>query len=160
MPHHARSRPLRGCPGGRGLVCYANDPDNRERKNNGAAQPLNINIWQVGNETSYGNATFTKDESIAHTIESAKAMKGRDRSIQLIGWGDGVRGADLWAGDLVKRAGGYIDHVAIHMGMGARRQDTVLRGLRYEGARACMAGIAGALEGCRGPREPVGRHDC
>jgi len=142
------------------LVCYANDPDNRERKNNGAAQPLNINIWQIGNETSYGNATFTKDESIAHTIESAKAMKGRDRSIQLIGWGDGVRGADLWAGDLVKRAGGYIDHVAIHMGMGARRQDTELRGLRYEGARACMAGIAGALEGCRGPREPVGRHHC
>jgi hypothetical protein len=43
-----------------------------------------------------------------------------------------ARGADLWAGDLVKPAGEYIDYVAIHMGMGARRQDTVLRELSYE----------------------------
>jgi hypothetical protein len=33
---------------------------------------------------------------------------------------------------LVKRGGEYIDYVAIHMGMGARRQDTVLRELSYE----------------------------
>src|SRR5947207_11538011 len=41
---------------------YANDPDNRERKSNGSADPLSIKLWQLGNETSYGNATFTKDE--------------------------------------------------------------------------------------------------
>ena len=113
-------------------VSYANDPGNRERQRNGAQQPLGIKIWQIGNETSYGNTTFGKDESIARTIEFAKAMKGRDRSIQLIGWGDRGRGSDLWAGDLLKRAGEYVDYVAIHMGMGPTRPETVLRGLRYE----------------------------
>ena len=113
-------------------VSYANDPDNRERKSNGAAPPLGIKLWQIGNETSYGNATFTKEESIAHTIEFAKAMKGRDPSIQLIGWGDRGRGSDLWARDLLQAAGKQIDYVAIHMGMSPTRPDTVLRGLRYE----------------------------
>jgi len=116
-------------------VSYANDPDNRERKTNGAAEPLNIKLWQIGNETSYGTATFSKDDSIAHTIEFGKAMKERDRSIQLIGWGDRGRGpgAQLWAGDLVKQAGEYLDLVAIHMmGQSPKRPDTVLKGLRYE----------------------------
>ena len=35
-------------------VSYANDPENRERKANGAAEPLGLKIWQLGNETSYG----------------------------------------------------------------------------------------------------------
>ena len=114
-------------------VSYANDPDNKERKANGAPNPLNIKLWQIGNETSYGNATFSKAESIDHTIEFAKAMKERDRSIQLIGWGDRRRGSELWAGDLLKRAGEYLDLVAIHMmGQSPKRPDTVLTGLRYE----------------------------
>ena len=114
-------------------VSYANDPDNRQRKANGAAEPLNIKLWQIGNETSYGMATFAKDDSIAHTIEFAKAMKERDRSIQLIGWGDRRRGSGLWAGDLLKQAGEYLDLVAIHMmGQSPKRPDTVLKGLRYE----------------------------
>lgn len=116
-------------------VSYANDPDNRERKANGAADPLNIKLWQIGNETSYGTATFSKEDSIAHTIEFAKAMKERDPSVQLIGWGDRGRGAGatLWAGDLLKQAGEYLDLVAIHMmGQSPKRPDTVLKGLRYE----------------------------
>src|SRR6185437_16129630 len=48
-------------------VSYANDPDHRERKANGAAEPLNLKLWQLGNETSYGNVTFSKDEAIAAT---------------------------------------------------------------------------------------------
>lgn len=93
-----------------------------------------LKLWQIGNETSYGNATFTKDESIAHTIEFAKAMKQRNPSLHLIGWGD--RGREgLWATDLLKRAGEYIDSVAIHMmGQSPKRADTVLKGLRYESA--------------------------
>jgi len=114
-------------------VSYANDPDNRERRAHGAADPYNIKLWQIGNETSYGNTTFTKDDSIAHTIEFARAMKERDRSIQLIGWGDRGRGGELWAPDLVKRAGEHLDMVAIHMmGQRPRRQDTVLRGNLYQ----------------------------
>lgn len=114
-------------------VSYANDPDHRERKSHGAVQPYNIKLWQLGNETSYGNATFTKDESIAHTIEFARAMKERDPSIQLIGWGDCGRGSDLWAPDLIKRAGEHLDYVAIHMmGQSPKRPDTVLKGNRYQ----------------------------
>jgi hypothetical protein len=114
-------------------VSYANDPDHRERRANGAASPLNLKLWQIGNETSYGNVTFSKDEAIAHTIEFGRAMKQRDPSIALIGWGDRGRGGEYWATDMQKRAGEYLSYIAIHMmGQSPRRPDTVLRGLRYE----------------------------
>jgi alpha-N-arabinofuranosidase len=114
-------------------VSYANDPGNRERKANGAAEPLNLKLWQIGNETSYSSATFTKEESIARTIEFASAMKERDPSIRLIGWGDRGRGGDLWAPSLLKQASESIDYVAIHMmGQSPKRPDTVLKGLRYQ----------------------------
>ncbi len=113
-------------------VSYANDPDNRERKANGAAAPLNLKLWQIGNETSYGSATFAKEEAIARTIEFARAMKGRDPSIRLIGWGDHGRDGALWAPALLRQAGESIDYVAIHMmGQSPKRPDTVLKGLRY-----------------------------
>jgi alpha-L-arabinofuranosidase len=113
-------------------VSYANDPDNKERKENGVADPYNLKLWQLGNETSYGNRTFTLDQSIAATIDFARAMRQRDPSIKLIGWGD--RGANsLWAPELLKRAGEHIDMVAMHMmGQSPRRPDTVLKGLRYQ----------------------------
>ena len=59
-------------------------------------------------------------------------MKARDRSIRLIGWGD--RGREgFWAPDMLKRAGEYLDYIAIHMmGQSPRRPDTVLKGLRYQ----------------------------
>ena len=102
-------------------VSYANQRPGRK-----------IRLWQLGNETSYGDRTFSRDQSIQHTIEFAKAMRARDGSIQLIGWGDHGRDG-LWAGELVKRAGEYIDYVAIHMmGQRPRRPDTVLKGLRYQ----------------------------
>jgi alpha-L-arabinofuranosidase len=114
-------------------VSYANDPDNKERRQNGAAQPYNLKIWQLGNETSYGNRTFTMEQSIAATIEFAKAMRERDRSLKLIGWGDRGAGNVLWAHELLKRAGDRIDMVAMHMmGQSPRRPDTVLKGLRYQ----------------------------
>ena len=113
-------------------VSYANDPDNKERKQNGAAQPYNLKLWQLGNETSYGNRCFTRDEAIATTIEFARAMRQRDPSIKLIGWGD--RDANgLWAPEMLKRAGEHLDLVAIHMmGQTPKRPDTVLKGLRYQ----------------------------
>jgi alpha-L-arabinofuranosidase len=116
-------------------VSYANDPDNRERKQNGAADPLNIKLWQLGNETSYGEECFTKKQAIKHTVEFAKAMKQRDPSIQLVGWGDRGPGPkdSYWAGDLLQEAGDYLDYVAMHMmGLHPRRPDTVLKGWRYQ----------------------------
>ena len=109
-------------------VSYTNDPDNAERKRNGAADPFNLKYWQIGNESSYGNAVFKKDEAIAATIEFAKAMRQRDRNLKLIGWGDSG-----WAGDLVDRAGEHIDYVAVHMmGQTPVRKETLLRGNRYQ----------------------------
>jgi len=115
-------------------VSYANDPDNTERRANGESAPYHIKIWQLGNETSYGNGGFTKDQSIEHTVEFAKAMKQRDPSIRLIGWGDlGKPAEPLWAADLLDRAGDYLDYVAIHMmQQHPRRPDSVLNSLRYQ----------------------------
>ena len=114
-------------------VSYVNDPDNAERRGNGSAQPLNVKLWQLGNETSYGTATFSKDQSIAHTIEFGRAMKARDNSIRLIGWGDRGHGEGLWAKDLIERAGEYLDFVAIHMmGQSPRRPNSALKGLVYQ----------------------------
>lgn len=119
-------------------VSYANDPDNRERQSHGRAEPYGIKLWQLGNETSYGEQGFPKEEAIRHTIEFARAMKQRDPSIQLIGWGDRgskTKGADLWAGEMLKRAGEHLSLIAVHMmGMGPRRKDTVLTGLKYQRA--------------------------
>lgn len=111
-------------------VSYTNDPDHAERKANGHAEPFNLKYWQLGNETSYGNAVFKKDDAIAATIEFAKAMRKRDQSLKLIGWGD-----DGWAGDLVERAGEHINYVAIHMmNQQPARKDTLLRGFKYQAA--------------------------
>lgn len=116
-------------------VSYANDPDHPERRAHGSPEPFNLKIWQLGNETSYGNVTFSREEAIATTIEFARAMKQRDPSLRLIGWGDRGRGnnRELWAGELLKRAGEHLDMVAIHMmGQSPKRPDTVLKSMRYQ----------------------------
>lgn len=117
-----------------GWVSYCNDPDDRLRREHGVADPYGVKLWQLGNETSYGPGGFGRDEAIAHTIEFARAMRGRDPSIRLIGWGD--RGADdpaLWAGPMVERAGDLLDMVAIHMMQQLpHRPDTLLYGNRYQ----------------------------
>ena len=92
-----------------------------------------LKLWQIGNETSYGTACFTREQAIAHTIEFAKAMRQVDSSIKLIGWGDRGRDGKLWATEMEKQAGDVIDFVAVHMmGQNPKRPDTVLKGLRYE----------------------------
>jgi alpha-N-arabinofuranosidase len=109
-------------------VSYCNDPDHAERKSHGHAAPWNVKLWQLGNETSYGRGGFTKDQSIAKTIEFAKAMRARDSKVELLAWGD-----DGWAGDLVERAGEHIQMVAVHMMQQTPlRPDSVLLGFAYQ----------------------------
>ena len=114
-------------------------------------QNLNLKLWQIGNETSYGTVCFTKEEAIAHTIEFARAMKQRDPSIQLIGWGDRGRDGKLWAPDMERQAGEHLDFLAIHMmGQSPKRPDTVLKGLLYQKdparAREELSELADAVE--------------
>lgn len=111
-------------------VSYCNDPDDALRHAHGHAQPYEVRLWQVGNETSYGDATFPRDRAIGATVAFARAMRARDATIRIIGWGDSG-----WAGDLVRRAGEDIDWVAVHM-MQQRpvRKDSVLDSLAYQRA--------------------------
>lgn len=115
-----------------GWVSYANDPSDKLRRSHGSAQPFNIRLWQLGNETSYGSECFTRDDAIRHTIEFARAMRARDPNIKLIAWGDRDRNG-YWAPAMVQQAGEHIDLVAFHMmGQSPQRKDSILRGLQYQ----------------------------
>jgi alpha-L-arabinofuranosidase len=111
-------------------VSYCNDPDHAERKSNGHAEPYNVKLWQLGNETNYGPGGFKKDEAIAATMEFAKAMRERDPKLELIAWGD-----NGWAADMADRCGDAINFVAFHMmNQQPIRKDTVLNGPEYQAA--------------------------
>lgn len=117
------------------LVSYCNDPANKERAANGRKAPWAIHTWQIGNETSYPKAgeRFTAAESARHYKLFAQAMKTRDSSIQLIGWGDMERDTGhWWANELISEAGDLVDMVAIHM-MHQRPDDdkSILHGRGY-----------------------------
>jgi hypothetical protein len=116
-------------------VSYCNDPDDRERRRHGETAPHGVRLWQIGNETSYDEGGFTKQEAIAQTVDFARAMRARDPSIQLIGWGDRGRGRDspLWATDMLRQAGEHLNYIAIHMMQQLpTRPDTLLHGTRYQ----------------------------
>lgn len=120
-------------------VSYCNDPSDSLRKSHGQAAPYEVKLWQLGNETSYGKGQFTVEEAAEQTVLFAKAMRERDRSLQLIAWGDrdgrGLGKPFLWAPEMIKRAGGHVDMVAMHMmGQRPKRKDTVLRGNEYQKA--------------------------
>lgn len=116
-------------------VSYCNDPDNAERRRHGPAAPHGVRLWQIGNETSYDESGFAKQEAIAQTVAFARAMRARDPSIRLIGWGDRARAAasPLWATDMLRQAGEHLDYIAIHMMQQLPiRPDTLLHGTRYQ----------------------------
>lgn len=115
-------------------VSYANDPDDSERRADGIEEPLDIPLWQLGNESSYGDEGFDRDELIRHTIEFAEKMRERDPSIDLIGWGDNdLQEGEFWAPTVLERAGEHLDLVAMHMmGMEPVRENTVLDGFEYQ----------------------------
>ncbi|MBZ0291387.1 MAG: alpha-L-arabinofuranosidase [Anaerolineae bacterium] len=117
------------------LVSYCNDPDHAERHANGQAQPWGVKLWQLGNETSYPKAgeRFSSAENVQQYLAFARAMRARDASIKLIGWGDHENGSDQWwATDLLAEAGDEVDYVAAHMmHQHPRRKDTILTSRDY-----------------------------
>ncbi len=90
-------------------VDYCNNPSNKERVSHGFKDPLRIGHWQIGNETSYRPDGFDNATAARKTVEFAKAMRGADPSIKLIGWGDSG-----WAKQMIETAGDHLDYIAFH----------------------------------------------
>ena len=126
-------------------VSYANDPDSRERIAHGQKEPYNIRLWQLGNESSYlYEDGFPLKEAVAHARDFARAMKERDPSIEIIGWGD-VRNPEklrpdtpkddpdiqFWAPEMLQGAGEFMDHIAMHMMGIYPKDDDILTGFEY-----------------------------
>ncbi|TWT29345.1 Intracellular exo-alpha-(1-_5)-L-arabinofuranosidase [Posidoniimonas corsicana] len=125
---HAQGRPRSGdAQEAADWVSYCNDPDNGERKRHGHQQPLTIKHWQIGNETSYDRNGFDLETTARKTVEFARAMRERDPSISIIGWGDSG-----WAPRMAAVAGEQIDMLAFHQMFDPdNRREPVLRGERY-----------------------------
>ncbi|MBN1421765.1 MAG: alpha-L-arabinofuranosidase [Planctomycetes bacterium] len=111
-------------------VAYANDPADPLRRGHGAADPLRIRFWQIGNETSYEPKAFdgAGGETVARkTLAFAKAMRAVDPEISLIAWGEGG-----WVDPMLEIAGGEIRYLAFHhMFNPDRSAGSPLRGIEY-----------------------------
>lgn len=90
-------------------VDYCNNPKNALRLEHGITDPLRVNIWQIGNETSYSNRRFDRDTAVRKTVEFANAMRKSDPTIKLIAWGEGG-----FAEKMINDAGDKIDYIAFH----------------------------------------------
>jgi len=90
-------------------VDYCNNPRNALRRRNGARQPLDVRLWQIGNETSYDKTGFDCATAAKRTVAFAKAMRKADPTIHLIGWGDSG-----WAPRMLEVAGEHLQYVAFH----------------------------------------------
>lgn len=107
-------------------VAYCNDPDNAERKRNGAPQPFDLKLWQLGNETSYSADNFDVEAAARRTVAFAQAMRKADPTIELIAWGDSG-----WAPRMIEVAGDHIQYVAFHHHFGSGLPNSPLRGNEY-----------------------------
>ncbi len=107
-------------------VDYCNNPDNAERKRNGAAEPLKLRLWQIGNETSYDAHGFDVETAAQRTVAFAKAMRAKDPGIELIGWGDSD-----WARRMLAVAGEHLQYLAFHCHFHPESDRSPLRGTEY-----------------------------
>lgn len=113
-------------------VSYCNDPDNALRISHGVREPYGVKYWQVGNETSYttiGQLGFSAEECYETTARFAEAMRRRDDSIKLIGWGDRNKLKEEWAPRMSEVDG--IDLLAFHHHFGSGLPDSPLVGTDY-----------------------------
>jgi alpha-L-arabinofuranosidase len=109
-------------------VEYCNNPNSKERLNNGLKEPYNIRLWQLGNETSYDRNGYDCETAAKRTVAFAKAMRSRDPGIKLIGWGDSG-----WARRMLDIAGEHLQYIAFHHMFNPDRgvPDSPLRGIEY-----------------------------
>ena len=102
-------------------VDYCNNPRNAHRRRNGAAAPLRVPLWQIGNETSYDKNGFDCETAARKTARFARAMRRADPGIKLIAWADSG-----WAPRMVEVAGEHLDYLAFHSGYHSALPDSPL----------------------------------
>ncbi|HOS42755.1 MAG TPA: alpha-L-arabinofuranosidase C-terminal domain-containing protein [Armatimonadota bacterium] len=90
-------------------VAYCNQPGHAARIAHGAAAPLGLKLWQIGNETSYDRDGYDCDTAARRTVAFARAMRAADPELTLIAWGDSG-----WARRMLEIAGAHIDMLAFH----------------------------------------------
>jgi len=90
-------------------VRYCNATDSAQRREHGRAEPYHVQLWQIGNETSYDRNGFDCETAAKRTVDFARAMRKEDPSIQLIGWGDSG-----WAKRMLEIAGEHLQYLAFH----------------------------------------------
>ena len=114
-------------------VAYCNDPENPERLAHGIKAPYNVKYWQIGNETSYGiwkRPGFTVEECYEATARFAEAMKAKDSSIHLIGWGDeDLFTKEAWAPTMSRLD--QIEMLAFHHHFDSGLPDSPLNSIQY-----------------------------
>ena len=103
-------------------VDYCNNPSNSSRVQNGAREPFDVRIWQIGNETSYGKDGYDCETAAARTLAFAKAMREVDPDIALIGWGDSG-----WARRMLEVAGEELQYIAFHHHFNSGLDDSPLQ---------------------------------
>lgn len=107
-------------------VNYCNKLLNNDRKENGAPDPFNVRIWQIGNETSYDPQGYDCKTAANRTLAFAKAMRKADPHIELIGWGDSG-----WARRMLEVAGEELDYIAFHHHFGSGLDNSPLQWSEY-----------------------------
>jgi len=107
-------------------VSYCNDQRHPVRCANGAARPLGVRFWQIGNETSYGRGGYGCETAARRTLAFARAMRRADPGIELIGWGDSG-----WAPRMLEVAGEHLSYLAVHHFFDSGLPDSPLRGCQW-----------------------------
>ncbi|MGA3007065.1 MAG: alpha-L-arabinofuranosidase C-terminal domain-containing protein [Opitutaceae bacterium] len=107
-------------------VAYCNQPSNAERAADGLPDPVNVKLWEVGNELYLpGNPTDKKKITVPPDVyadrflEFAAAMRKADPTIKLMAIGTANSSAiELpypdWTETLLKKAAPAMDYIAVH----------------------------------------------
>ncbi len=123
----------RGIDAARNVVEYANHPGGTYwsdlRKKNGAADPLGIKLWCLGNEMDgpwqMGSKSATEYGRLAN--EAAKCMKWVDPTIELVACGSSGSGMPTfgsWEYDMLTECYDNVDYVSLHRYYGNPHNDT------------------------------------
>ena len=94
--------------------------------------PWLIKYWQIGNETSYdvyGKKGFDLESNYECTVRFARAMKKKDDSIKIIGWGDETNEGVNWCKKMDTAEG--VDLLAFHHHLRPGPDEAFITGTGY-----------------------------